>query len=75
MSADEPQTDREWLMRIDGKIDNLLICQEDHEKRIRTVEDKQNQWIGKETVVPVIASVAVSLVSVYVGLKSIFGGS
>ena len=23
MSADEPQTDREWIMRIDGKVDQL----------------------------------------------------
>lgn len=23
MSADDPQTDREWIMRIDGKVDAL----------------------------------------------------
>ena len=23
MSAEEPQTDREWIMRIDGKVDQL----------------------------------------------------
>jgi len=38
MSAEEPNTDREWLMRIDGKLDGVLVCQKDHEDRIRAVE-------------------------------------
>lgn len=38
MSAEDPQTDREWLQRIDGKLDGVLVCQKDHEERIRVVE-------------------------------------
>jgi hypothetical protein len=37
-NAEQPKTDREWLIRIDGTVDQLLICQEDHETRIRAVE-------------------------------------
>jgi hypothetical protein len=75
MSSEDPQTDREWLMRIDGKIDGLLVCQKDHEERIRGIETKQNQWIGKETVVAAITSFAVAAVTLWIGLKQIFGGS
>jgi hypothetical protein len=48
MSAEDPQTTREWLMRIDTKVDKLLICQEDHETRIRAVETQHNQWLGRD---------------------------
>ena len=75
MSAEDPQTDREWLMRIDGKIDGMLVCQQDHEERIRLIETKQNQWVGKDTAVSVIASCVVALVTVWIALKQIVGGS
>jgi hypothetical protein len=48
MNADEPQTDREWLMRIDGKVDQLLTCQQDHEIRIRNLQDQQLKWLGRD---------------------------
>lgn len=48
MSAEEPQTDREWLMRIDSKVDTLLDCHKDHETRLRAVEGTQMKWIGRD---------------------------
>ena len=48
MSAEEPQTEREWLMRIDGKVDQLLTGQQDHESRIRKVEGRQFRWMGRD---------------------------
>jgi hypothetical protein len=56
MNADEPQTDREWLMRIDSKVDQLLICQQDHETRIRNVEGRQLRWIGRDGII--VASIS-----------------
>ena len=64
MSADEPQTDREWLMRIDGKIDNLLICQEDHEKRIRNLQDTQMKWFGRDGAIVAGISTAISIIGI-----------
>lgn len=48
MSADDPATDREWLMRIDGKVDQLLICQQDHETRIRELQTRTTKWLGRD---------------------------
>jgi hypothetical protein len=38
-------------MRIDGKVDKLLICQEDHETRIRILQDRQMNWLGRDGVI------------------------
>ncbi|MFA5347762.1 MAG: hypothetical protein WC294_06465 [Methanoregula sp.] len=64
MSADEPQTDREWLMRIDGKIDNLLICQEDHETRIRDLRDAQMKWFGRDGAIVAGISAVISITGI-----------
>jgi len=68
MSAEEPQTDREWLMRIDGKVDQLLICQEDHETRIRNLQGQQLQWIGRDGAIVVGVPAIISLVGLIYSL-------
>jgi hypothetical protein len=69
MSSDEPQTDREWLMRIDGKVDKLLICQEDHETRIREVEGRQLRWLGRDGAIVAGISGVISLVGIAIAWR------
>jgi hypothetical protein len=51
-------------MRIDGKIDNLLICQEDHETRIRTLQDQQMKWFGRDGVIVAGISAVISIAGI-----------
>lgn len=51
-------------MRIDGKIDNLLICQEDHETRIRNLQDNQMKWFGRDGAIVAGISTLVSITGI-----------
>jgi hypothetical protein len=46
MNAEDPKTDREWLIRIDGKLDGILVCQKDHEDRLRSLESLRFSMLG-----------------------------
>jgi hypothetical protein len=51
-------------MRIDGKIDNLLICQEDHETRIRDLRDAQMKWFGRDGAIVAGISAVISITGI-----------
>jgi len=54
-AADEPQTDRELLIQMNGKLDVLVSCKEDHETRIRTLENSFWKVIGLASLISFIA--------------------
>ena len=55
MSADEPATERELLIQMNGKLDTLIDCKDDHEKRIRSLEGSFWKVIGLASVISFIA--------------------
>ena len=61
MSDERPEGQLFLLGRIDGKLDAILLRQEDHEGRIRTVEKRQWTFAG-----------AVALVSYAISNPSLF---
>lgn len=77
----ETQTDREIMIKLDGKIDHLaaslervanslerleMVKFDGHEKRIARLEKFQNQWAG--------ALIAFNIAAIIIGiLISIFG--
>lgn len=52
---DEPQTERELLLAIHKDVKVLVKCQEDHETRIRTLENSFWKVIGLASVISFIA--------------------
>ena len=55
MSADDPQTDRELLIQMNEKLDTLIGCKDDHEIRIRTLENSFWKVIGLASIISFIA--------------------
>lgn len=55
MSADEPVTDRELLLEIHGDVKKIIKCQDDHEKRIRTLEQSFWKVIGLTALISFVA--------------------
>lgn len=51
----EYQNDHDLLIRVDEKLTGLHTkvdkVVEDHEKRIRALEDEKNRWIGKQSII------------------------
>jgi hypothetical protein len=43
---DEDLTDHDLLIRIDGKLDAVCMCQADHETRIRSLEGSLIKVLG-----------------------------
>ena len=75
-AKDDNTSDHDLLIRLDEKMDNILIrlgkgdvCIEDHEKRISKLESFQATLIG----IAGFVSLAVSLVWSKIG--ALFGGS
>lgn len=55
MAADDPQTDRELLIQMNGKLDTLISCKDDHEIRIRALETSFWKVIGLASVISFVA--------------------
>jgi hypothetical protein len=55
MAADDPQTDRELLLQMNEKLDTLIGCKDDHEQRIRNLENSFWKLIGLASVISFIA--------------------
>lgn len=55
MAADDPATDRELLLQMNGKLDTLVSCKDDHETRIRSLEGSFWKVIGLASVISFIA--------------------
>lgn len=61
--ATKPQTDREWLVQIDGKVDSILSrlekgdsCMKDYDDRLDALEKFQAKLIGIAISVSLLAS-------------------
>ena len=64
MDATKPQTDREWLVQIDGKVDSILArlekgdtCMEDYGDRLDVLDKFQAKLVGIAVSLSLIASV------------------
>jgi hypothetical protein len=81
LSADDPQTDREWLMRIDEKLDGVIVAQakmtttisgDDGQgglcARVSRLENFQNYILGAAAVIALIVPL------VWNKIAAIFGG-
>ena len=55
LSADDPQTERELLLQMNGKLDVLVSCKEDHETRIRELEGSFWKVIGLASLISFVA--------------------
>ena len=62
--ATKPQTDREWLVQIDGKVDSILSrlekgddCMKDYGDRLDALEKFQAKLIGIAVAVSLLGSV------------------
>jgi hypothetical protein len=55
MSADDPTTDRELLIQMNAKLDVLVDCKDDHERRIRSLESSFWKIIGLSSVISFVA--------------------
>lgn len=76
----EPQTDREIIIQVDGKLDSLTqnverlatIVErlettkfEELDERIKSLEKFQNQWGG----VLIAFNIIIAIIAIYVGFK------
>jgi hypothetical protein len=81
LSADDPQTDREWLMRIDEKLDGVIVAQakmtttisgDDGQgglcARVSRLENFQNYILGAAAVIALVVPL------VWNKIAAIFGG-
>jgi len=81
LSADDPQTDREWLMRIDEKLDGVIVAQakmtttisgDDGQgglcARVSKLENFQNYILGAAAVIALVVPL------VWNKIAALFGG-
>ena len=81
LSADDPQTDREWLMRIDEKLDGVMGAQAEMKKtisgddgqgglcaRVSRLENFQNYILGAAAVIALVVPL------VWNKIAALFGG-
>ena len=78
MDATKPQTDREWLIQIDGKVDSILErleksdnCMKDHEDRLSKLEKFQSTLIG----IAAAISITISTGGYWILNRLLHGGS
>jgi hypothetical protein len=58
-----PLSDHDLLVRIDEKVDNILKMVSDHEGRIRSLEEQQHKWLGRDGVIAAILGLIAGAVS------------
>ena len=58
-----PLSDHDLLVRIDEKVDNILKAVSDHEGRIRSLEEQQHKWLGRDGVIAAILGLIAGAVS------------
>ena len=58
-----PLSDHDLLVRIDEKVDNILKVVSDHEGRIRSMEEQQHKWLGRDGVIAAILGLIAGAVS------------
>ena len=78
MDATKPQTDREWLIQIDRKVDSILErleksdnCMKDHEDRLSKLEKFQSTLIG----IAAAISITISTGGYWILNRLLHGGS
>jgi hypothetical protein len=78
LSSDEPKTDREWLMRIDGKVDTLITRQTKIETlvygedgqgglcgAVSDLKNQQSRLTGRDGAIVVGIPILISLVGLW----------
>lgn len=55
MMVTEPKTDRELLILMNEKLDVLVTCKDDHENRIRNIEQSFWKVVGAGSFTGLIA--------------------
>jgi len=58
-----PLSDHDLLVRIDEKVDNILEVVSDHEGRIRSLEEQQHKWLGRDGAIAAILGLIVGAIS------------
>jgi hypothetical protein len=58
-----PLSDHDLLVRIDEKVDNILKMVSDHEGRIRSLEEQQHKWLGRDGAIAAILGLIAGAVS------------
>ena len=58
-----PLSDHDLLVRIDEKVDNILKMVSDHEGRIRSLEEQQHKWLGRDGVIAAILGLIAGTIS------------
>ena len=58
-----PLSDHDLLVRIDEKVDNILRMVSDHEGRIRSLEEQQHKWLGRDGAIAAILGLIAGAVS------------
>jgi hypothetical protein len=58
-----PLSDHDLLVRIDEKVDNILKVVSDHEGRIRSLEEQQHKWLGRDGAIAAILGLIAGAVS------------
>ncbi|GAB7016183.1 hypothetical protein [Methanogenium cariaci] len=78
MTPDSQAPDAKLLQRIDERtewickaIEGQQKCDDDHERRIRAIENQQSRWLGRDGVI--VTGIA-SLVSLLVACLATFVG-
>lgn len=66
-------TDHDLLIRLDEKVsamhEKVNKMTDDHEQRIRTLEDQSNKWLGKQAILASAFGVIVTMISAYIRAK------
>ena len=58
-----PLSDHDLLVRIDEKVDNILKMVSDHEGRIRSLEEQQHKWLGRDGAIAAILGLIAGTIS------------
>jgi tetrahydromethanopterin S-methyltransferase subunit B len=54
-------SDHDLLVRIDEKVDHIIERLDDHESRLRPLEQQQNRWLGRDGAIVFAISFATSI--------------
>lgn len=55
-------SDHDLLVRIDEKVDHIIERLDDHESRLRPLEQQHNRWLGRDGAIVFAISLFTSLV-------------
>ena len=59
-------SDHDLLVRIDEKVDHIIERLDDHESRLRPLEQQHNRWLGRDGVIVAGISMGVSVAVAFI---------